>query len=110
MEDTKQKAKQWVDALRSGKYTQDLDYLFSGEGYCCLGVYAKDVMSCDDDLLYKDGFVGREGARNKVSSIYGQIRQEFGSAFCDRLIAMNDSGKSFLEIADKIEEEYLLTN
>ena len=37
----------WVDALRSGKYTQGKYRLYSGSGFCCLGVlcdiYAKEV-------------------------------------------------------------------
>ena len=37
----------WVDALRSGKYTQAQSKLYSGDGFCCLGVlcdiYAKEV-------------------------------------------------------------------
>jgi hypothetical protein len=28
----------WVDALRSGEYQQGQGALFTGEGYCCLGV------------------------------------------------------------------------
>ena len=37
----------WIDALRSGKYTQAQSKLYSGDGFCCLGVlcdiYAKEV-------------------------------------------------------------------
>jgi hypothetical protein len=31
-------AKKWVEALRSGKYTQTRRYLRTHQGYCCLGV------------------------------------------------------------------------
>ena len=37
----------WIDALRSGEYTQAQSKLYSGDGFCCLGVlcdiYAKEV-------------------------------------------------------------------
>lgn len=31
-------AQKWVEALRSGEFTQTQNYLFDGNGYCCLGV------------------------------------------------------------------------
>lgn len=37
----------WIDALRSGEYPQGRSKLYSGDGFCCLGVlcdiYAKEV-------------------------------------------------------------------
>lgn len=32
--------RKWVEALRSGKYTQTDRTLYNGYGYCCLGVLA----------------------------------------------------------------------
>lgn len=32
--------RKWVEALRSGKYTQTVGTLRDGYGYCCLGVLA----------------------------------------------------------------------
>lgn len=110
MEDTKHKVKQWVELLRSGSYKQDRGCLKTSKGYCCLGVYAKGVMSCEDILLFRDGREGGPEALPRVDDIYAKIRREFGSSFIDELISMNDSGKSFLEIADVIEQKYLLTN
>lgn len=35
--------KQWIDALRSGKFTQGREQLQDESGYCCLGVLAQIV-------------------------------------------------------------------
>lgn len=42
--------RQWVDALRSGDYTQGKGYLHQNDTYCCLGVL------CDlrDDVMWED--------------------------------------------------------
>lgn len=47
---------QWIDALRSGKYTQGTGHLWSQEGskapvcYCCLGVAMKELLPESPDL------------------------------------------------------------
>lgn len=59
-------AKQWVDALRSGKYKQAKGYLQTNEGYCCLGVLceiappeiARSSYDKQTDLHKFDGSVG----------------------------------------------------
>lgn len=33
--------KQWVKALRSGKFKQTTNVLYDGKGYCCLGVLCR---------------------------------------------------------------------
>jgi len=38
MKPNKEAIQKWVDALRSGKYTQALGYLERDDKYCCLGV------------------------------------------------------------------------
>lgn len=40
----KESLKLWVEALRSGKYTQGHNQLQSDEGYCCLGVAVRVAM------------------------------------------------------------------
>ena len=46
--------KQWLDALRSGKYQQTDGYLHSGDGFCCLGV-ACDIQSSSAPTWKKTG-------------------------------------------------------
>lgn len=78
----------WVKALRSGEYTQTQNRYYSPEtgGYCCLG-----VLSC-----VMAGRPMHEEASTQLSS------QGMGT-LADALVAMNDGGKSFAEIADHIE-------
>ena len=46
----------WLDALRSGEYSQGTGHLYSGRGFCCLGVlcdiYAKEK---NESWWYYDG-------------------------------------------------------
>lgn len=86
--------KQWVDALRSGKYSQCTGTLTDGEGYCCLGVLATIRGRLDDDGyctdMCEDGDV--------------DVPPEWVDARNPRLIHLNDTqGASFNEIADWIE-------
>lgn len=41
--------KEWIAALRSGKYEQGKEYLCKGGQYCCLGVACKAVLRLDTD-------------------------------------------------------------
>lgn len=105
----------WVEALRSGKYTQVKGALRTPEGCnCCLGVLAelegityrpydktKDVAveSGDKENLWFD--FGQDG------TIAGNVPYGFCGLGMDRfdLIRMNDDeGKTFPEIADYIEK------
>lgn len=102
-----EKIKKWVEALRSGEYKQCRAYLFDGEGYCCLGVYSKVVLGHTDDFLYRDGMSIRWNNKENIEHLYVILRKFLGSDKVDLFISMNDKGKSFNEIADKIEEMYL---
>jgi hypothetical protein len=106
--------KQWVAALRSGKYEQGNVQLRSEEDrYCCLGV------ACE--LAVEAGVI--EPARGSVSGsfLYGNhssllpeavlkwmdLRTVSGGFYGrgQSLAAMNDNGATFEEIADLIESE-----
>jgi hypothetical protein len=93
----------WLDALRSGKYTQTKEVLKDSRGYCCLGVLC--------DILYPDKW--RQLSEECYETAYGYsvdlpmaIKEQ-----CDienvqesTLIDLNDvKGKNFSEIADYIE-------
>jgi hypothetical protein len=102
--------KKWVAALRSGEYKQTKGKL-CGEtegvfGYCCLGVgyvVAKGINPFNTSSGYING--------NKIDTegipqiLIGDGHQDSGFGHQHRLelTKMNDSGKSFSEIADYIE-------
>lgn len=118
----------WLEALRSGEYKQSHGVLYneSQNGYCCLGVYCH-VKGVDNDSLLSESFpwsLDREIAEMyKISSALApEYKQDLFSAdewanekdkvleqldestFSFFLANMNDSDKSFTEIADIIEE------
>ena len=90
----------WVDALRSGKYKQAKGTLHDAKtgGFCCLGVYCK-VITKDSKAYLGSGSEGPEEAYDKFNSLLGhKLKNE--------LIQMNDTGKTFDEIADVLERKY----
>lgn len=111
--------KKWVDALRSGEYTQGRDALKNGDGqYCCLGVLC--------DIAAKEGVVQEKlltyGERSKYyydgasALLPGSVIKWAGLdypavsvVYNDKpvwLNALNDEkGLTFDEIADLIEEQ-----
>jgi hypothetical protein len=114
-----------LKALRSGDYKQTTHRLFRKEadtspgcnrpvGYCCLGV-ACSISGVPDHLLSRFGgslpLSGDYADYKTGASSYTKL---FKWAFkqnafrktdlASRLAGMNDAGKTFLEIADWIEE------
>jgi hypothetical protein len=94
--------KDWVAALRSGEYQQAKGRLckvgeFTGTGYCCLGVLE----------MVAEGEVEKEPIAMFVPSdeFYKRNGIDFGLVGVDAgmLAAKNDTGTSFIEIADFIE-------
>lgn len=94
--DKEVKAK-WVEALRSGKFKQGKGKLKYGDNYCCLGV------ACEIGITSKD-------FNSELVSL-----DFLPSSIQDELAKMNDgskykwenrkiAGRSFMEIADWIEE------
>lgn len=102
--------KKWLDALRSGEYKQSKRSLRDSElgcAYCCLGVLC-EVDRCDWDEVYEENEgdeILPESLRDKYkfNSCVGLIEKEDNSYKYPDLASMNDSGKSFMEIADFIE-------
>jgi hypothetical protein len=95
----------WLTALRSGDYQQGQGYLRQGDQYCCLGVL------CD---LYGKA-VGPEWHEEEgdVHSMHGEETtlpfnvQEWAGVDDPSpldLVAMNDNGSTFEELANIIEE------
>jgi len=105
--------KDWVEALRSGKYVQVKEHLadvlyddVSGEqtetiGYCCLGV-AACVLGQYPDVYDKTALT----AMDIPADINAVMIQPFADSHVENeLIKLNDNlGKPFSEIADWIEE------
>ena len=102
--------KRWVAALRSGEYKQTQGQLWSGDGFCCLGVLC--------DLAAKDGGPQWEGCRFAGSSahpepamwnwVVGGDQGRDASTISDRLVEANDSQlQTFKQIASIIEGELL---
>jgi hypothetical protein len=90
-------AKLWVEALRSGEYKQTSGALKDEfDGYCCLGVLCEiSGLEWDRTGLYLPPNVIRWAKLKESNGAYGDSR-------C--LAHDNDCGKSFLEIADIIEQ------
>ena len=95
---------QWIAALRSGKYAQTRNVLKDEVGYCCLGV------ACDISGLGKwDGFHYSIGSEHRAGELPTLVRDALGLRACNGsfregcLTNLNDSGKTFAEIADIIE-------
>jgi hypothetical protein len=97
----------WLDALRSGEYSQAGGFLRTDFGFCCLGV------ACD--VLNADGWWRNSGAFGRIydwANAEGGVHDNEvsgGLPFIDNKIAgylanTNDRGASFEEIADWIEE------
>lgn len=99
----------WLTALRSGEYKQGQGCLYDSENdcYCCLGVA---VALVSDGVAHDKGNWGyvdsttEEWQQSGILDDYPQILQGWNKV-TSILMDMNDEeGKSFLEIADYIEE------
>jgi hypothetical protein len=111
----KEVADKWVAALRSGNYKQGTGELKNGKGeFCCLGVLldingfkskkTQDARNTFGDNSY--GAIVDLDIRKKcgIRSAHGEFVGDDGEAtFLTRL---NDSGKTFNQIADIIEKHW----
>ncbi len=92
--DAKLKA-EWVKALRSGEYDQTVGHLMSGGRYCCPGVPC-DIQGADFGVIkLKYGSLSLSGNPPEYLNCLKGVG--------DTLAEMNDTGKTFSEIADYIE-------
>ena len=79
----------WIAALRSGEFKQGVGAYQTGNEYCCLGVLCV-VGGMPISALDRDDY-------NFVDSAVGHDRAV-------QLASMNDSGATFSQIADWLEE------
>lgn len=101
-EDLKEK---WVKDLESGKYQQGKDRLYNKHDntYCCLGVLARICnMKISDN---RDTIEDESGNELDYIPLFKLFQEDNSVGLPSTLIAMNDDGSTFQEIAQKIREE-----
>lgn len=97
----------WVEALRNGTYSQTRCVLQrDGEGHCCLGVLCDLVDPTGWGTPTSSSLVHH---RDMGSSPSRGVLMRAGLQLSEagHLAHMNDSGKTFAEIADYIEQRFL---
>lgn len=103
--------KRWINWLRSKEFDQTEQALHSPDGFCCLGVAChKSKKMKISKIDRKDRYVYKYDNGDKNSEFLPRKFREWIGITCaeEELLAdMNDSGKSFDEIADWIEEHIL---
>ena len=111
------KQEAWIAALRSGKYKQATNRLFTEEGYCCLGVMCvlegkefvkgvKEECQNPNDYYIKGTSFDRVSPDEIAIEMYG-LRSNIGSSADINgyaLTTLNDNGSTFEEIADLLEK------
>jgi len=106
----KQQIKQWVNALRSGKYKQSIGSLENQHGFCCLGVACKELIPTTEQKLIDDYLVGYvPDYQPKAPAWLKNIAFDFYGKTGFHFETLNDhSDFTFEEISDLIEAVYLL--
>lgn len=108
-------AKKWVAALRSGKYKQGHGQLRKDNRFCCLGVLCDLApisagswrrKAATGDYLYDWNTGGLTIKVLEWASMSTLYPAGFIDSTCDTLMHLNDSGKTFVEIADIIERHW----
>jgi hypothetical protein len=103
----------WVEALRSGEYTQGRNLLHYMDDFCCLGVLCELAVK-DGVQMSVSGNRGVNSYDNNASSLPDAVKDWAGlssnlplakiEGVNYTLHYMNDDGNSFAEIADIIEK------
>jgi hypothetical protein len=102
----------WLEALRSGDYPQGKDWLFDGEGYCCLGVACMLIGHIDVDLLeghsvpseIKEALVGKEFPQELLTDPDAQkVFNPMDADLIQNLMAFNDGYASWSSEIDLLK-------
>ena len=102
----------WVDALRSGEYKQGSTILRSlNNEFCCLGVLCDIYQKEHGDLSidsreYYYRYNGHNSLLPQKVGLWANIDEVGRYKLNNTLVADNDNGKTFEEIADIIEEHF----
>lgn len=100
----------WINALKSGRYEQTKAYLYDGERYCCLGVltdmYVTRCAFKDELLSYGESIIEHsDHKKNCLPSSAVLSWAQLPGDLAIELAAMNDTGKTFEQIAEYIKEK-----
>jgi hypothetical protein len=100
----------WRSALTSGKYKKIAGDLKAGGGHCCLGVLC-ELHSLATGNRWTNGLRGSSVISEylgKVKELPREVRYWAGLTLDgeERLMRLNDSGSTFLEIAEVIGKDY----
>ena len=100
----------WIEALRSGKYAQCKGKMNKDGAFCCLGVLS-DVVKPDAWVEHCNGVKAFcwDNTQPHVLDVgfpHTKVAEAVGMTHSESslLARMNDKGKTFPEIADRIEE------
>jgi len=100
----------WVSALRSGDYQQTKGRLRKEDKFCCLGVLC-DLYGKENNVEWEiSEDSGKYMFQNKGASLPSSVRKWAGvendnpEICATSLSELNDTGSTFNEIADLIEE------
>lgn len=114
----------WLEALRSGNYSQTRHRLQDEDGYCCLGVACEIVIPKNLQVRYTQYELEENSDLEcELGNLSGCLPQEYqencpewlaqvNDAYAKRnglnsLVARNDNDKwSFTQIADSLEETF----
>ena len=106
--------KLWVDALRSGEYKQTSDALRTGDNFCCLGVLC-DLHAKETGGKWEGWHYGGNQHTPPPDVVeWAGLDDQYGGEVViavemrDVQLAItehNDSGRTFAEIANAIEEQ-----
>ncbi len=102
----------WVAALRSGKYKQAKNRLRDGDSFCCLGVLCdiSGIGTWKQNLFTTNDGQTCSNVLSPAVQAYSGINFECGRLIITndttQLAILNDSGKSFEEIAALIEKHH----
>lgn len=113
--------RRWVEALRSGKYSQTCGALRDAEGYCCLGVLSElvgvpsqpmEARTLDEEHLgegtHKYMFPIKSGEYSSYEIPPGEWFSQVTGLSPDTMSELaneNDNWRSFSELAARIEKE-----
>ncbi len=100
---------QWLEALESGVYKQGRSNLNYDDKYCCLGVGCEifgidKVRLTSGTCLYDDQGLRAPKSLVEKLSLYGDIGDPSDGDNEHSLAVLNDTGKTFKQIAATIRE------